>query len=266
MTRLAVLIPHYNNTRGLLRSVQSIAADDPGDVYVVDDGSPSPPTTEQIQSAVAGDRAVRLIALTENAGIETALNTGLDAIVTAGYEFVARLDCGDLNVGRRFSLQVEYMDAHPNVILLGGAARFVDPQGETLFVRQMPTKHADIARFMRANNAFMHPSVVMRSSAVSRVGHYPTRFPAAEDYAYFWSFVEAGEVANLPDVLIDYEVDPASISRSKRDRQLRSRLQVQRLHSDGSLGARAAILRTRLLLAAPVGLVDRVKARMYGQP
>lgn len=266
MNRLAVLIPHYNNTSGLLRSLRSIEAEDPGDVFVVDDGSPTPPTVEQIQSAVAGDRAVRLVALAENEGIEAALNTGLDAILAAGYEFVGRLDCGDLNVGRRFSKQVDYLDTHPNVILLGGAARFVNPQGETLFVRQMPTRHADIVSFMRANNAFMHPSVVMRSSAVAKLGHYPTGFPAAEDYAYFWLFVDAGEVANLPDVLIDYEVDPASISRSKRDRQLRSRLRVQRLHSDGSLRARVAIGRTRLLLAAPVGLVDGIKARMYGQP
>ncbi len=247
-------------------SLQSIAADDPGDVVVVDDGSPTPVTVAEVRDAVAGQREVHVIALQRNAGIEAALNTGLDWIVTSGYEFIARLDCGDRNVGRRFSRQLSYLDAHPTVILLGGAARFVDPAGKTLFVRRMPTTHAEIERFMRANSAFMHPAVIMRASAIPTVGHYPTQFPAAEDYAYFWSFLDAGEVANLPEVLIEYEVDPASISRSKRQRQLHSRLQIQKLHSDGSLRARTGMLRTRLLLAAPVGLIDAVKARKYGQP
>lgn len=266
MNRLAVLIPHYDNLDGLLVTLASIAADDPGDIVVVDDGSPNPPTPEQVRAAVAGERGVEVVHMVPNAGIEAALNRGLDHIIAAGYEYIARLDCGDRNVGRRFALQMDYLDAHPEVILLGGAARFVDPSGAPLFVREMPTTHEDIERFMRANSAFMHPAVMFRATAAQQIGHYPTQFPAAEDYAYFWLFMETGAVANLPDVLIDYEVDPGSISRTKRSRQIRSRMQVQRLHSDGSWAARKGVWRSQLLLMAPVGLIDKLKARRYGQP
>lgn len=266
MTNVAVLIPHYDNLEGLRRSLASITADDPADVVVVDDGSAQPPTEDFVRSAVAGTRRVTVLALPTNAGIEAALNAGLDSIVAAGYEFVARLDCGDRNVGRRFAAQADYLQAHPNVLLLGAAARFVDTDGTTLFVRQMPTEQREIVAFMWKNNAFMHPSVMFRASVVGTVGHYPTRFPAAEDYAYFWAIMEAGGVANLPEVLIEYEVDPGSISRSKRDRQLRSRLLVQRLHADGSMASRLGILRTRMLLATPVTAIDQIKARIYGQP
>ena len=266
MNRAAVLIPHYNNVAGLLTSLASIDTDDPADIYVVDDGSPSPPTTDDVAAAVPGVRQVTVLALPDNVGIEGALNAGLDRIIADGYEYIARLDCGDRNVGRRFTTQIAYLDAHPHVLLLGGAALFVDPHGAPLFVRQMPTTHAEIASFMRANSAFMHPAVMMRASAAARIGHYPTGFPAAEDYAYFWRFMDAGEVANLPEVLIEDEVDPGSISRTKRSRQLQSRLQVQRLHSDGSVQARLGMWRTRALLIAPVGLIDALKAKRYGQP
>lgn len=266
MNRAAVLIPHYNNPQALRVSLESIAADDPADVYVVDDGSQAPPSAADVRSAVAGDRRVEVIVLPANVGIEGALNTGLDRIIADGYEFIARLDCGDRNVGRRFAEQIEYLDSHPEVILLGGAAQFVDPDGVPLFVRTMPATHDEIAAFMRLNSAFMHPAVMFRASAAARLGHYPTEFPAAEDYAYFWRFLDAGQVANLTTVLIEYEVDPHGISRSKRSRQLHSRLQVQRLHSDGSFAARWGILRTRALLAAPVGLIDALKAKRYGQP
>jgi GT2 family glycosyltransferase len=263
---MAVLIPHYNNLEGLRRSLTSIAADDPGDVVVVDDGSAQPPTEDFVRAAVAGTRHVRVLSLPSNAGIEAALNAGLDHIVAGGYEYIARLDCGDRNVGSRFATQLGYLQSRPEVLLLGGAARFVDTDGVTLFVRQMPAEHREIAAFMWKNNAFMHPSVMFRASVVGTVGHYPTGFPAAEDYAYFWAIMDAGRVANLPEVLIEYEVDPGSISRSKRDRQLRSRLQVQRLHADGSMASRLGIMRTRALLAMPVEAIDRLKARMYGQP
>lgn len=266
MNRAAVLIPHYKNPDGLRTSLGSIDPDDPADIYVVDDGSPTPPTHSEVAGAVRGTRQVTVLALPTNVGIEGALNAGLDRIIAGRYEYIARLDCGDRNVGRRFATQIAYLDTHPQVLLLGGAALFVDPQGEPLFVRQMPTTHAEIASFMRANSAFMHPAVMFRASAAKRIGHYPTAFPAAEDYAYFWRFMEAGEVANLPEVLIEYEVDPGSISRTKRSRQLQSRLQVQRLHADGSLAARMGMWRTRALLVAPVGLIDALKAKRYGQP
>lgn len=266
MNRAAVLIPHFNNLEGLTDSLGSIDADDPADVYVVDDGSLVPPTHDVVAGAVRGPRQVTVLALPKNVGIEAALNAGLDRIIADGYEYIARLDCGDRNVGPRFAAQIDYLDAHPRVLLVGGAAQFVDPAGKPLFVREMPTTHAEIAAFMRSNSAFMHPTVMFRASAAARIGHYPCGFPAAEDYAYFWRFMDAGEVANLPDVLIEYEVDPGSISRSKRGRQLQSRLQVQRLHSDGSLQARLGMWRTRALRIAPVGLIDAIKAKRYGQP
>lgn len=266
MNRVAVLIPHFNNPDGLRTSLASIAEDDPADVYVIDDGSTTPPTVEQVSAMVQGSRVVEVLALPQNVGIEGALNAGLDRIIADGYEYIARLDCGDRNVGLRFARQMAYLDAHSEVVLLGGAAQFVDPAGEPLFVRTMPTSHEEIAAFMRSNSAFMHPAVMFRADVAQRIGHYPTDFPAAEDYAYFWRFMDTGRVANLPDVLIEYEVDPGSISRSKRSIQLRSRLRIQRLHSDGSWKARVGILRTRALLVAPVGLIDVVKARRYGQP
>ena len=266
MNRAAVLIPHFNNLAGLRASLASIDAEDPADIYVVDDGSPTPPTDDQVAAAVPGMRRVTVLALDNNVGIEGALNAGLDRIIADGYEYIARLDCGDRNVGRRFATQIAYLDAHPQILLLGGAAQFGEPQGALLFVRQLPTTHELIVSFMRPTSAFMHPAVMFRASAAARIGHYPTAFPAAEDYAYFWRFMDAGEVANLPQVLIEYEVDPGSISRSKRSLQLHSRLQIQRLHSDGSLQARMGMWRTRALLVVPVALIDALKARRYGQP
>ncbi|SMC28697.1 Glycosyl transferase family 2 [Andreprevotia lacus DSM 23236] len=263
LPRVVLLIPHYNNPQGLERSLASIGKDEVCDVLVVDDGSNRAPIDHNAaRAAFAARGIVRFLNLPQNRGIEHALNSGLQWIQARGYELVARLDCGDLNVPDRLARQLAFLDAHPAVMLVGGAASMVDPQGVEQFVLRHPAAQSAIVKAMRANSAFIHPTVMFRSAALAQTGLYPLDTPAAEDYALFWEFVNRFETANLPEVLIRYELDPTSISHSKRDKQLRSRLKLQRRHSDGSAAALAGIARTAALLAMPYKLVFKLKSRL----
>jgi hypothetical protein len=100
---------------------------------------------------------------------------------------------------------------------------------------------------------------MMRTSALKVVGRYPTDAPAAEDYEFFWRFMEAGETANLPDVLIRYVLDPGGISLSRRRTQLASRRRIQLEHNDGSPRALAGVARTLILEITPYRVVHRLK-------
>ncbi|GHD66853.1 glycosyltransferase [Jeongeupia chitinilytica] len=261
--RLICLIPHYNNPEALVASLASIGANEVCDVLVVDDGSTRAPIdVAACKTAFVAQGTLRFLNLPQNRGIEHALNAGLEWIRARGYELVARLDCGDRNVADRFARQTAFLDAHPAVMLLGGAAEFVTPQGDVQYVLRHPQSHAEIARTMRSNSAFVHPAVMYRVAALAETGLYPLDTPAAEDYALFWQFVVRFQTANLSEVLIRYELDPGGISLSKRNRQLKSRLLVQRRHSDGSLGALKGIARTYALLLVPAGLIGRIKTAL----
>ncbi len=265
MNTLICLIPHYNNPDGLAKSLASIGKDEPCDVLVVDDGSVRKPLDEAgARAAFAAQGKLVFLRLPHNRGIEHALNAGLEWIDEHGYDLIARLDCGDENLPDRFAKQLAFLATHPEVMLLGGAASFVDQSGNEQFVLRHPTEHAEIRRALKANSAFIHPTAVMRRSAIEIVGGYPLDARAAEDYALFWSLAERFQVANLTDVLIRYELDPGGISLSKRKQQLRSRLKVQRRHNDGSCAAWRGILRTLALLALPYGLVFRLKSWLRG--
>ena len=94
MHRVAYLIPVFNDQCGLNKSLQSLAESEGGfDVVVVDDGSTPCIAVEQNEFPFS----VRLISLDENQGIEAALNSGAEWIEREGYEFVARLDAGDVH-------------------------------------------------------------------------------------------------------------------------------------------------------------------------
>ncbi len=258
--RTVVLIPYYNSHDSLLRSLTSIEQTERCDVLIVDDGSATHPVdVVAARAAWPGDGDMDVLVQPTNQGIEHALNAGLEWILTRHYTYIARLDCGDRNRPGRLAKQEAFLDAHPHVLLVGGAAAFVDQNGAEQFIYRLPTTQQGIAALMRKNSAFMHPAVMFRVSALALVGRYDYDVPAAEDYAFFYKFLEAGQVANLPDVLIDYELDPGGISLAKRKTQLASRLLVQRRHSDGSLAARAGIARTLVLQRVPYSLVFRVK-------
>ncbi|WP_157670690.1 glycosyltransferase [Chitinibacter sp. GC72] len=260
-----LLIPHYNNPEGLSKSLASIGADEPCDVLVVDDGSVRKTIdAAAAQAAFKGQGILRILNLPQNKGIEGALNAGLAWAKARGYEWIARLDCGDCNVSDRIARQLSFLEQYPDVVLLGGAASFVDQQGIEQFVLRHPTEHAAILAFMKKNSAYIHPTVMFKLSAADAVGMYPLDAPAAEDYAMFWAMARQFKVANLPDVLIRYELDPNGISLGKRQVQLKSRFKLQRKYYDGSPAALAGMARTVALLALPYELVFKLKSKLRG--
>jgi glycosyltransferase involved in cell wall biosynthesis len=224
--KVALLIPHYNNREGLLKSVGSVVESARVDVFVVDDGSLDVPAESEIRAAFRSTGNTRLIRLPENGGIAAALNAGLREIVSNGYEYVARLDAGDVCVPNRLQQQCAYLDANPAVALVGSWAEFVDEAGNHLFVLKHPSEPAVIKKRMYLNNMFVHPSVMFRSSAVREIGLYPCGYEALEDYAYFFEFTKRHSTSNIPSVLIKYEVSSTAISTVKRRQQVKSRIKV----------------------------------------
>lgn len=256
---IAVLIPVYNNQEGLERSLASIDENFPLDVVVVDDGS-DPPI--QLRGLPQPHRGF-VLRLDANTGIEHALNYGLSWILQRGYRYVARLDAGDLCYPGRFFKQRDFLEKHQEYALVGGQVRFVDDSGVELFPEKFPTSHEEISRIMHARSCFIHPAVMLRSSALQEVGLYSEHFPAAEDYELFFRLTKRYKVANLPDVVLTYHVNPRGISLTKRRRQILSRIKVmlkyfEPRYKESWLG----LMKSIILLAVPVPVVQFLKRRL----
>lgn len=229
MPRIAVLIPVHNGQADLDRTLASIDVQSGEfDVFVVDDGS-SPAIT--VDTAALKHRVV-LIRMDENVGIERALNEGVAQIVAEGYEFIARQDAGDLDLDGRLARQLAYFDAHPDVVLVGTWAQFVDTQGKDLFVFHAPPDAASIRRRLHYGTAFIHPTVMLRTSVLERQGPYEYAFPMAEDYEFFFRVAREFPCANLQEVLVLKEENPQSLSFAQRRLSLNSRIKIQLKYFD----------------------------------
>lgn len=223
MSSYAILIPSFNSSRDdILRTFQGLPLD--AHIFVVDDGSKIS-FSEVVGNELAAYSQLQVIKLEKNAGIENALNAGLAKILD-DYTYVARLDIGDSCQPERFAAQASFLDQNEDYDIVGCWANFVDMQGNNLFVSKTPVEDRDIRNKMFINNMFIHPSVMMRCSAIKKTGLYSTRYEACEDYDLFFRLMAQGKGYNMPHAWLNYEVNDKSISSAKRNKQIRNRIKI----------------------------------------
>jgi glycosyltransferase involved in cell wall biosynthesis len=258
MSDLAVLIPVYNNQRGLERSLRSLQeAHGRFDVVIVDDGSREPIL---VPSTLRDDVPVFLLRLKSNQGIAVALNHGLRFILASDYLFVARLDAGDTILPNRFERQMHFLGIQGDCGVVSSFVDFVDSSQTPLFQYRAPSRHSVILRRLHLNNCIMHPASMLRASALREVGLYREDVPGAEDYDLFLRMARRYTLAVLPEVLTRIEYCFEGLSVAGRNRQQRTRLRLQvRYFDPTSLFSFFGITRTLVAMLVPHAVVFRFK-------
>ncbi len=162
----------WNGAPQVGEAVQSVLSQTAADLelIVIDDGS-SDATPAILRSF--RDPRLRIIRRARG-GLTSALNAGL---ALARAPLLARLDADDIALPRRFEQQLEYLERHPEVGLLGTAARETDAAGQEVAIVRPPTDDALIRRALIRRNPFVHSSIVMRRVAVVQAGGYDEAFP-----------------------------------------------------------------------------------------
>lgn len=256
------MIPHYNNINGLKDSIKSINESISADIVIVDDGSEIKPQENDIEYRHGN---IFVIGLSQNVGIENALNQGLSYIKKHGYEFIGRLDCGDLCKPNRFKKQISYLKENKQIALLGSWVNVIDSKGHKQYITKHPSKHKEISKKMYLNSMFVHPSVVFRTSILNKTGFYPTNYKAAEDYAFFFNIIKHFKTANLEEALLDYIIDENSISSQKRKVQVKSRIKIILNHFYLGYYPIYGLIRNILLLSISRDMSTALKKIIYSK-
>ena len=226
MNKVIVLIPHYNNIEGLIKSISSIGKGENVDVLVVDDGSSDEIFEDEIENFFMANGSIFIENLEVNQGIEHALNRGLEIILVKGYEFTARLDCGDTCVENRFKTQEFFLEKHRDIVLVGSDVNFTDKNGKVIYNLKMPKDDAVIKKKMYLNAMHIHPSIMFRNKILKSIGLYPIDFKAAEDFAFFFKIIQKYKVANINSNLVNCELNPDGISSVQRKIQAKNRIKI----------------------------------------
>ncbi len=215
--RITVLMPVYNGSTYIAVAIESVLAQTYQDfeLLVINDGS-----TDDSALIVKSydDPRVRLINNEQNLGLITTLNRG---VKLAKGQYLARMDQDDISLPDRLEKQIKYMEAHPEVAVLGSWAYTIDAKGEVVGELRTPDER-NLACFYWRPSPHIHPSVMMRLAALHQAP-YDASFPDAEDYALWLCLKTKGMVmSNLPEFLMQYRMHTENISVTRRQSQLES--------------------------------------------
>ncbi len=210
--KVSVMICVYNGADVVMQAVDSILAQTFTDfeLIVVDDGS-TDDTAERVQACP--DARLRFFQQA-HLGIPQARN---HALAQARGAYLAVLDADDVADPNRLEAQAAFLETHPEVVMVGTG--YV--QADQLLKRDKtvtpPLTDAAIRRAMLRGNPFCHSTVMMRRSAIDKVGFYSEAFPFVQDYELWSRLAQAGKLANLPELLVTRHYHSRSVSNNFRN-------------------------------------------------
>jgi glycosyltransferase involved in cell wall biosynthesis len=232
------------------------------ELIVVDDGS-TDGTSKRLETITDP----RLLVLRQPRGGQTkALNCGLRA---ARAPLIARIDADDVALPGRLERQAGFLAAHPDVGLLGTAAREIAPDGAVVRTLVPPCDDHALRHVLRRSNPFIHSSVLFRRALVDAVGAYDESFTVAQDYDLWLRMSRVTRLASLDEPLVLRRLAPGRLSSARDTTRLRDEVVAKlRALRSGAVPAWSAVFVAKPLgaLMLPTPLRRAVRAVLAREP
>ena len=193
-----------DNAEDFLTAIRSISIEQtlaPNEIVLVADGPISEPLQHAIDQFTKEYQHLRYIPLATNHGHAIARQTAIDA---ATNDWIAIMDSDDIAVPDRFEKQIEFINHHPDVDVLGGQiTEFIDNTENIIGKREVPTEDSAIKEYLKSRCPMNFVTVMIRKNALTTVGGIQDWF-CEEDY-YLWIRMTLNNCifANLTEVLVN---------------------------------------------------------------
>jgi len=214
---VSVVMVVCNVERFLVEAIESILGQTfrEFEFIIVDFGS-----TDQskgiVSSYAAKDQRIKLHEI-PHCGLAEARNA---SCALAKGQYIAIQDADDVSVPCRLMSEVDFMEKHPAVGLLGGAVEWIDAAGKRLLVTGYPTEDREIRTAFTSYCPFWQPTVLIRKEVFVGLGGYRLAFAPSEDYDLWLRISEQYQCANLSQVMLRYRIHSGQLSLRKRKQQV----------------------------------------------
>lgn len=204
---ISVLMPAYNSEKYIAESIESILNQTFKDFefIIINDGS-TDNTANIVRKYAAMDTRIKFIDNKKNQGVAKIRNELLNA---ANGKYLAYQDSDDISLPHRLKIQVEFLDSHPDISIVGAA------------LECFPTyEKMDWARNPRLldfyfGNSVPNPVAMLRKQDIDKYGlKYNESYQTCEDYDFWVRCARFLKIHNLPNVLLKYRVLDNSLSHN----------------------------------------------------
>lgn len=222
---VSIIIPTYNGEKYIKEAVENALNQTHQniEVIVIDDGSKDK-TLQIIFQLSKKDSRITILKNPVNLGFVKTLNKGIQK---AKGKYIARLDDDDFWVdSQKIEKQVNFLESHPNHVLVGGGIIVKRKKDNAEVVRYLfPEKDEDIRKVILVDNVFAHSSVVFKKTACEKVGGYDEQFGFFADINLWLKLGQVGKLYNFQEYFVVYLDKERGRDRySARDDKIRRRL------------------------------------------
>ena len=218
--KLAVILPAYNAENFITECLDSLLNQTFSDfcILAVNDAS-TDNTGKILETYAAKDARLRVYHFSENQGEPAVMQFAMDMLNYMNVEYIARMDADDICVPHRFEKQVQYLDKHPEIDILGSnALLFNDGQTDkTTKISTLPLLDKDIkAHFSLARDHIINPSSMWRHSSIKALNiNYAQTATAPDFHMWVQCALHKKTFANLAEPLLLYRLHPGQESKKR---------------------------------------------------
>ncbi|MBP1691228.1 MAG: glycosyl transferase, family 2, partial [Bacteroidetes bacterium] len=213
--RVSVVLATHNDAPYLPMAMESLLQQsfDDFECIIIDDAS-TDETARILQRYV--DPRIRLVRHETQRGLTYSL---IEAVSLCRGEYIARMDGDDLALPTRFAQQVEFLDGHPDIGLVGTGFMYIDGQNNLLGAEPVYATDEQIRLRLLTHNCFGHGTVMFRRTILNDAGGYDPTYRYAQDYDLWLRIAERCGVANLQDRLYCWRQTGNGISAEHKAEQ-----------------------------------------------
>lgn len=263
---VSVVMPVHNAEKYLLTALESIAMQTyhNWELIIVDDASTDKSLSIAQNFALHHLDRVRILTLPRllNAGGDCATNEG---VRTARGAYIAKMDADDIAHVDRLKIQVEYLQKHPSIFLVGSQADVIDAEGNVVGRKSVPRSSSAIYAEYMNFHPLIHPSVMFRNEQPG-TPFYKIRYPLANDYYTFFSLMcEGKRYVNLTKALLQYRIygKNASLRNIKLGVWYSFMIKIDMMSRYGYRPSIKTLIRTFVQLACGLILPQRLSYLLY---
>ena len=203
--KISVVMSTYNRGTHLIKAIDSILTQTEPDFefIIINDGSTD--STKRILAAFARkDKRIKVLDNDGNKGLIYSLNRGLDV---AKGKYIARMDDDDVSLPTRFERQLMFMEANPDIAVVGTWIGRPDNGNAWPFQQETDPDAVKIDMYMN-NVPIAHPASFVRRDFIEKHGiRYNAKYVAAEDRKFWLDILDAGgNIVNIPEVLLLFRI------------------------------------------------------------
>ncbi len=211
---VSVVMMAYNAERFARQAIESILNQTYTDfeLLIIDDGS-TDGSPGIFREYARRDARVRIHTQPRNLGIANARNMGLQL---ARGKYMAVMDADDVSLPERLARQVAYLDAYPEIGVLGAGAWLIDENGQRQGGFDYPLSHNLVYWSLCFYDPIINPVVMLRTELARAVGGYRAEFLVAQDYDLWARLSSQTCIENLPERLLLLRKHGQNITTTKR--------------------------------------------------